>query len=183
MAEDTQPRKARPAKNIDVPKDLTHRNKTTFNPFIAAYLRPRTQPSCVQTRASLKLKLKLQKILRSELNSPSPQKKKIIDERKLLKKFSRWLEVAEARCPGDIQYMLEHLLADLTHHAHAPNAMQMLDAKNKTWLSRLTLTLYEHGLMDLRQEQNTNKSTQIVPKRHKLRRAWQNLISTKNVDG
>ena len=182
MAEDIQPRKPRTAKEINVLKELTHKNETTFNPFIAAYLRPRTKPSCVQTRSSLKLKLKLQKILRSELNSPSPQKKKIIDEEKLLKKFSRWLEVAEARCPGDIQYMLEHLLDGLTHHAHAPNAMQMLDAKNKTWLSRLTLTLYERGLKDLRRE-HPNKSTQIVPKRHKLRRAWQNLISTKNVDG
>jgi len=182
IVEETQPRKPRPAKNIDVLEDLTHKNETTFSPFIAAYLRPRTKPSCVQTRSSLKLKLKLQKILRSELHSTSSQQKRILDEGKLLEKFSLWLEVAQVRCPGDIQYMLEHLLDGLTHHGRTPNAMQMLDAKNKTWLSQLTLTLYERGLSDLRREQNPNKSTQIVPKRHKLRRVWQNLISTKNVD-
>ena len=106
--------------------------------------------------------------------------KKIIDEEKLLKKFSRWLEVAEARCPGDIQYMLEQLLEGLAKHTHTPHTLQMLDASNKTQLSRLTLTLYEHGIKSLRRQQNPNSSTQIVPEGHKLRLLWQNLISTKN---
>ena len=109
------------------------------------------------------------------------KKKKKLDEKKLLEKFSLWLQVAQARCPGDIQYMLEQLLEGLAKHTHTPQTLQMLDASNKTQLSRLTLTLYEHGIKSLRRQQNSKSSTQIVPKGHNLCRLWRNLISTKNV--